>query len=488
MIKTKGKILVVDDNLMNLELIKDTLEPFDYEISAYTNPVEALEKEKTSQVDLVLVDVVMPELDGFNFAKKFTPTHPNTPIAYISAYNQSENKIKGYNLGSCIYIEKPFDVNTLRAQIQSILRLKAVQDELLYEKQKLDYIFEFSSNEMILTDLNFNIISQNHKILTQNEIQNDNFLDIITKFADKENLDEIKDFTKSNTNHLQARFVFLNKKHIKATFSKINPNNKTIGYLIILEDLTEEVEKEQLQHSFIDILSHHLKTPVRAERRALQLLIENSFGTLNDDQKDIVGEILNSTKCMLHMMDNILTRYKLDSGEFKIHKTTNSINKSIQYCLNNLNYLFQSRKQTVKINSLIKNDEHYVFEYDDTEIKRVLTNLIHNASEYSPISSEINITIKRDEKNVQITVKDEGMGLPDEILKSTLDETYCGQKYKKVGAGQGLYIIKKIIEAHNGRIKIETSSSNPNKTMGKGTTFTFYLPCIKTLNKTYVQS
>ena len=129
------------------------------------------------------------------------------------------------------------------------------------------------------------------------------------------------------------------------------------------------------------------------------------------------------------------------------------------------------------------------FEYDDKEIKRALTNLIYNASEYSPVSSEINIYIKRDNKNIEITVKDEGMGIPEDILKSTIDETYCGQKFKKVGAGQGLYITKKIIEAHDGRIQIESSSVKSGKlSYEKGTSFTFFLPCIKTAPRTFIQS
>ena len=162
---TKGKILIVDDCSMNIELLQETLAPFEYEILTYTNPFEALEKERHSHIDIALIDIIMPGLDGFRFAEEFVKSHKNTPIVYVSAHGENENKIKGYNSGSFVYIEKPFDVKTVRAQIQSILKLKEVQDELLNEKEKLDNIFEFSSNEIILTDINFNIISQNKKIL-----------------------------------------------------------------------------------------------------------------------------------------------------------------------------------------------------------------------------------------------------------------------------------------------------------------------------------
>ena len=92
----KGKILIVDDSLMNIELLEETLEIFEYEILSYSNPVDALENTAQEMIDLALIDVVMPQMDGFEFTKKFLKTHPNTPVVYVSAYGENEKKIKGY--------------------------------------------------------------------------------------------------------------------------------------------------------------------------------------------------------------------------------------------------------------------------------------------------------------------------------------------------------------------------------------------------------
>lgn len=479
----KGKILIVDDSLMNIELLEETLEPFKYEILSYSNPFDALQKEEKTKIDLALIDVVMPGIDGFKFAEKFLELHPNTPIAYVSAHGENENKIKGFSLGSFVYIEKPFDIKTIRAQIQSILKLKSVQDELRKEKQKLDDIFEFTSNEIILTDTKFNIVSQNNKILDK-EYQYTNFIKILEKNGDKENFDELENFINSDASHFQMRLVFDSSKYVKATFSKTKSNKHHSGYIIIMEDMTEEIEKQNMRSHFIEMLTHDLKTPVRAEKRALKLLLEGSFGKLNSEQHEIVQELLNSSRFMLRMTDNVLTRYKIDSGDCKINKTTNSIKQSLQTSLENLEYMFELRNQTVNITTKLTKETDDVFDFDKYEINRVLTNIISNASEYSPKGSQIKITLKRTEKDIEISVQDCGNGISDDILESLMQEKISNtRRFKKVGSGLGLYISKKIIEAHNGKININTDTKR-----GKGTTFTISLPFLKSKKTSLILS
>ena len=97
---TNGKILIINDSLMNQELLEETLATFSYEIASYSNPIEALKKEKETKVDLLIIDDIMSEINIFNFAEKFLQEHANTPIVFISAYNKDEDKIKSFNLGS----------------------------------------------------------------------------------------------------------------------------------------------------------------------------------------------------------------------------------------------------------------------------------------------------------------------------------------------------------------------------------------------------
>ena len=104
------------------------------------------------------------------------------------------------------------------------------------------------------------------------------------------------------------------------------------------------------------MLTHDLKTPVRAEKRALELLYDGSFGELNSNQKDIIKEILNSSRYMMRMTDNILARYKLESENYALHLTTNSLKQTLQNCIDEVLYLFEEGQQTLKVNIDLDND------------------------------------------------------------------------------------------------------------------------------------
>ncbi len=463
----KGNLLIVDDNNLNIDLLVETLKPFNMNVSTFSNPLVALEETKNLKVDLALFDVVMPELDGFELAERFLKTHPNTPLVFVSAHGSDENKIKGFNAGSIAYIEKPFKIKTIRAQIARILKIKSLQDELFYAKEQLDNIFEFSSDEIILTDKNFDIISKNHRIFIGGYKEHSNFFQILDKYEQHENIEILTEFIHSEKKTTAFR-IQIEDLITNAKISKImDAENILTGYLIVLRDITEDIRRINLKEQFIATLTHDLKTPIRAESRALELLMGGSFGKLSDEQMEIVKEIYNSSKFMAKMTDNLLTRYKIDNGEICLHKELNSIKSTVQKCADNIKYLLEAKNQTLKINN---DSETEFLLYDDLEITRVLNNVITNASEYSPENSFINISITDKKNDLLISITDNGPGIPkDEVGKIFIEHETTAKKFKKVGSGLGLFISKKIMQAHNGDITVES-------TLGEGTTFKILLP------------
>ena len=161
-----------------------------------------------------------------------------------------------------------------------------------------------------------------------------------------------------------------------------------------------------------------------------------------------------------------MTKYKLDNGKYKVFKRQYSIEETLKTCLDSLKYMFEGENQTIKI---VSNLNKEIFDYDEREIKRVLTNLIANASEYSPANSTILISLDQDESNLKISISDEGPGISEEMLTNLFDEKQSFKpRFKKVGSGMGLYVTKKIKEAHNGSISVK---SEPNV----GSTFTLFI-------------
>ncbi len=135
-----SKILIVDDNEMNISLLENILSDTGAKITSCLNPIEALERIKVEKYNIFLLDILMPEMSGFELAQKISEIDINktTPIVFISAISGDENMINGYRLGAYSYIEKPFSPGIVKAQIYNIL--KKEEDNNFKEKEQEQFV------------------------------------------------------------------------------------------------------------------------------------------------------------------------------------------------------------------------------------------------------------------------------------------------------------------------------------------------------------
>src|SRR5574344_1105326 len=176
-IEINAKIMIVDDNPMNVDLLVETLSDPHITLKSFTKPIEALKYIENEVFDLFLLDVMMPDISGFDLAKaiKNSKLNSNSPIIFISALSDPKNKIKGYNLGSFAYIEKPFDINVVRSQVFNVLKTKNLQDALSDKKEtffamvthdlKSPVNAEISALEFLLENNNKDMDKFQHEII-----------------------------------------------------------------------------------------------------------------------------------------------------------------------------------------------------------------------------------------------------------------------------------------------------------------------------------
>ena len=130
------KVMVVDDNEMNVALLVETLASTGLEVTTFTKPLDAAEAVQKERFDLFLLDIMMPEMSGFDLAKIINKSiNSHSLMMFISAFSDAEKKITGFNLGSSAYIEKPFDVNVVRCQIINALKTKQLNDAMNNTKE-----------------------------------------------------------------------------------------------------------------------------------------------------------------------------------------------------------------------------------------------------------------------------------------------------------------------------------------------------------------
>lgn len=228
------------------------------------------------------------------------------------------------------------------------------------------------------------------------------------------------------------------------------------------------LESQKQREKFVATLTHDLKTPIKAEYRIFELLLDGRFGPVTEEQCAVIQEMLRSNRFMYQMVDNLLTAFKFESGHMILRMELIDVNELIASTVNlDLIGLAQEKNQelTLHLDPNVPN-----IPIDALEIKRVIYNLVQNAINYTPKNGKIQISTGLNNDSIHIEVSDTGPGI-EQTIQKTLFEPYSSmaKRYRHIGTGLGLYISKKIIEAHQGKLSVESQ-------LGKGSTFLFTLP------------
>lgn len=254
---------------------------------------------------------------------------------------------------------------------------------------------------------------------------------------------------------------------------------KVSGTLSSGEDITEkkkaEIERqklEKLKNDFLDRASHELKTPLVSIIGYAELLLHRYDSELDEEAKEYINYIQKACKRLIKLSNKLIKAQKLDTEILKLKISDVNITKLIKECVNAVYAYARMRNISISLDQ----QENLILKLDIERIQDVINNLILNALNYSPPGSVINIQSKREKDYILISIKDRGVGVSKE------DQQKIFQKFGKIehygknldiaieGVGMGLYISKKIVEIHNGRIWVESEGRN------KGSTFYIKLP------------
>jgi signal transduction histidine kinase len=246
--------------------------------------------------------------------------------------------------------------------------------------------------------------------------------------------------------------------------------------LMVFTDATTRVLLQEQREDFVATLTHDLKTPILAANRAIKLLMEGDFGELKDNQKQILETIHQSNDALYTMVQTLLDVYKYDSGVKKLSFAPHDLNKLVTKKVDELRPLAQSRKLTVSADLPA---ESRLVNCDFEEIARVIQNLIDNALKFTPAGGNITIAMTQSGDVTRFAVKDTGRGI-SETDKPKLFQRFwapasSGRYYASTGLG--LYLCRKIVESHGGRIWCDS-------TLGKGSTFYFTIDSAETSRRT----
>jgi signal transduction histidine kinase len=371
----KASILIVDDQEANVVLLEQMLESAGYvSIASTRNPREVCELHRKNRYSLILLDLQMPGMDGFQVMEDLKAIETGGYLPVLVQTSQPNHKVRALKAGAKDFISKPFDLVEILLRVHNIIEVRLLHEE-----------------------------------------------------------------AERRTEQAEAR--------------------------------SEQFESANLAKSeFLATMSHELRTPLNAIIGFTEFLIDEKPGPLKPKQKEYLGDVLNSGRHLLQLINDVLDLAKIEAGKMELHPEIFPVRKAVEEVTAVIQGIAQKKHITVGIEIAVGLE---AVTLDQQKFKQLLYNLLSNAVKFTDDGGKVEIHAGRlNELQFAVRVRDTGIGIKAgdiHRLFTEFEQLDSGSARAFQGTGLGLALVKKIVEFQGGSISVE---SEP----GKGSEFTIVLP------------
>ena len=502
----RASILLVDDQPARLLSYEAILYGLGVQCVRALSGAQALERLLEQEFAAILLDVNMPEMDGFEVARlvREHPRMERTPIIFVTAVHVSElDRLKGYELGAIDYIAVPVVPEILRSKVAVLVelyqrrgQLKALNASLSAARAKLD-----AEHQRALAERDAQL---------QALFEHPTDLTAILK-ADRNASGEIVDFIYVSANRNATALLDLpHEQIIGRRLSELVPERAAKGIaqckhvietgeivrydsrfanrdlqvtlfaagrdsvVSSVRDVTEQLrlqaaleESDRRKDEFLAMLAHELRNPVAPITTASELL---SRLVSNENQQTLVGIIQRQAVHLGRLLDDLLDVARITQGRIELRREVIDVSACIQLAIETAEPLIRSKGHRLTVTQTL--DPNYV-SVDKVRVAQCLANVLVNAAKYTPDGGDICIRSYADDRQVVVEIQDNGIGIAPEFLPHIFDlfaQAERGLDRAQGGLGVGLTVCKQIVELHDGRVE----ASSPG--WDRGATFSLRFP------------
>jgi two-component system sensor histidine kinase/response regulator len=452
------EILLVEDSPTQAAKLKYLLESRGYAARVATNGRRALEAIRERKPRLVLSDVVMPEMGGYDLCRaiKTDPALQDIPVILVTSLIDPKDIVSGLESGADNFVRKPYSDEYLLKRIQYVLLNQELREA---EGGRIDL------------GIVVYIGGQKHFINAERQ----QILDLLISTYEQ---------AVAVNEELQMRehqIVELNA-HLERRAEELEMINLEIG-----RKNAELQRASGLKSEFVANMSHELRTPLNAIMGFSEMLKDGLLGELTERQKNSAGAIFDSGMHLLSLINDILDLSRIEAGKMELNLEKTDVGDLLQNSVE----MLKVRAQAHQIDLRLESGVHDRIDVDRRKARQIAYNLLSNAVKFTPDGGTV--TLRADDvpavnleglvrvgdvppqpapRYLELSVIDTGIGIaPEDMgrLFRPFSQLDSGLARKYEGTGLGLVLVKQLVELHGGALAVQSS-------VGQGTTFKVWLP------------
>lgn len=496
----QSTILIVDDQVSARDVLQGLLLADDYRLVFAANGPEALTKAAQLVPDLILLDVMMPGMDGFEVCRRLRADErlAEVPVIMVTSLDDLDARLHGLEAGADDFVTKPFNRAELRARVKTITRLnynrrlRAI--ELQAERDRTQAILQALGEAVIVTDAAGVIEYANPATLKLTGFAAEEILGQTWRawqnispelFGDIENAVKLGQTWQGQVAKTRKDGSQYDAALTVAPLFSVDKPDRPVGLVSVQRDITPIKQAERSKNEFVSNVSHELRTPL-----SVITLISDNLETLYERLPDtrrlkMIRDIQKHTQVLNNLIGDVLEISRIDSGRVSMERTRLNLAQLAREQARELSPLVQQKTQTLQVLG-----RHSLFVIGHAaQLRQVIRNLLNNAIKYTPEGGQLVCEFKvlsvplTDPPHqwpgldrllagrwVALRVTDTGIGIAPEHLSHLFKRFYRVKSEQNIrGTGLGLSISRELVELHGGHITVTSS-------LGQGSTFAIYLP------------
>ncbi len=476
----KPKILVIDDEKVIRNGCREVLTQEGYEATLAENGKLGLNMIEKAHFDVILLDLMMPGLSGFDVLSHVKALHPDTSIIVITGYATIENSIEAMKKGAFDFIPKPFSPDQLRVVVSKAIEHTGALKDIANEKSRMRVLINLLANGVMVADAEKKVVLANPAFMKIMGFQGDDIIGRpITVLIKNEQLQQMiesalsmtEDVLTELTEELDIGEDGEDKKAIYVV--KCRPFRdrvgRNLGTITVLSDITYLKDINQRKSDFVSMVAHEIRSPMNSVMAQIKVIQDGLAGDVTQKQSEILGRASEKINGLVSLSSELLNMASREAGLIALERTECDMTEVLKDQVDFHQPKAHANGIQLKLDPLpdlppvLANKQN---------MEEVLSNLIANAINYTPGEGKITVSARPEKHHLCISVSDTGLGIAKEELGRIFDRFYRVKNEKTryiIGTGLGLPIVKSIVEAHDGMIRVESKPDH-------GSTFYVYIP------------